>query len=53
MVSNGTALPVSNESGRMYRMLVDDLSSQLVSVGHTAKVIFQPHESTYAVTPPH
>jgi len=38
MVSNGTELLVGTESGRMYRMLVDDLSSQLVSVGHTAEV---------------
>ena len=29
MVSNGTEILVGTDSGRMYRMLVDDLSSQV------------------------
>jgi WD40 repeat protein len=38
LVANGTELLVGTETGRVYRMLTADLTSQLVAVGHTDKV---------------
>jgi hypothetical protein len=38
LVSSGLELLVGTESGRVYRMLCDDLTATLVAVGHTAKV---------------
>lgn len=38
LVSHGAELLVGTDSGRVYRMLSDDLTAQLVAVGHTNKV---------------